>query len=161
MEQEPQVAQGLVGVAPEGGEPGLQQEDLLEELLARGARRRHSRRVAGVAQGLAGERPLALRRTGPTAAHQGAVQRALRAKRQRMLEGLEELGLPVNLPPQGGLYCWGNLSRLPPPLNTGMGVFRAGLNEQVIVVPGELFDVNPDRPGRLLQYPRFSFGPNL
>jgi aspartate/methionine/tyrosine aminotransferase len=95
-----------------------------------------------------------------------AVQRAFRAKRQRMLEGLEELGIQVNLPPQGGFYCWGNLSRLPAPLNTGMGLFRAALNEQVIVVPGEFFDVNParrrpDRPGRFLQYARFSFGPNL
>ena len=46
----------------------------------------------------------------------------------------------VNLPPQGGFYCWGDLRRLPAGLDTGMGLFRAALAEKVIVVPGEFFD---------------------
>lgn len=95
-----------------------------------------------------------------------ALQRTFRTKRQRMLEGLEELGVMVNLPPQGGFYCWGDLSRLPAPLDTGMGLFRAALEHKVIVVPGDFFDINPGRrrPGRtsrFARYARFSFGPSL
>jgi len=95
-----------------------------------------------------------------------ALQRTFRTKRQRLLEGLESLGIFVDLPPQGGFYCWGNLSRLPPHLDDGMKLFRAGLSQGVITVPGEFFDINPghrrpDRPSRFRQYARFSFGPDL
>ena len=34
---------------------------------------------------------------------------------------------------------------LPPPLNDGMGFFRAALEQKVIAVPGEFFDVNPGK----------------
>jgi N-succinyldiaminopimelate aminotransferase len=49
-------------------------------------------------------------------------------------------------------------------LNTGMGFFRAALQEKVITVPGEFFDVNPGkrrggRPSRFRDHVRFSFGP--
>ncbi|MEL6350079.1 MAG: pyridoxal phosphate-dependent aminotransferase [Myxococcota bacterium] len=95
-----------------------------------------------------------------------ALQRHFRKKRQFMLEGLESLGIIVDLPTQGGFYGWGDLSRLPAHLNTGMKLFRAGLEEGVITVPGEFFDINPghrrpDRPSRFRQYTRFSFGPDL
>jgi aspartate/methionine/tyrosine aminotransferase len=40
-------------------------------------------------------------------------------------------------------YVWGKVGRLPPPLDDGMGFFRAALDKQVIVVPGEFFDVQP------------------
>jgi N-succinyldiaminopimelate aminotransferase len=54
---------------------------------------------------------------------------------------------------------------LPPPLSDGMGFFRAALEEKVIVVPGEFFDVNPGkrragRPSRFRQHVRLSFGPS-
>ncbi len=95
-----------------------------------------------------------------------AIQRAFRAKRQVMIDGLERLGIRVNLPPQGGFYCWGDVSRLAEPLNTGMGFFRAALEQGVICVPGEFFDVNPGRrrfgrPSRFASFVRFSFGPEL
>jgi N-succinyldiaminopimelate aminotransferase len=83
-----------------------------------------------------------------------------------MLRGLEALGIRVDLAPQGGFYCWGDLSDLPAPLNSGMGLFRAALEEQTIVVPGEFFDIDPgkrrpNRPGRFAGYARFSFGPSM
>ena len=95
-----------------------------------------------------------------------ALQAAFRHKRQVLLDGLESLGIMVNTPPQGGFYCWGDLSRLPPGLDTGMGLFRRALEEGVILVPGEFFDINPgrrrpNRPGRYEHYARFSFGPSL
>jgi aspartate/methionine/tyrosine aminotransferase len=95
-----------------------------------------------------------------------ALQTAFRHKRQRMLEGLESMGIVVDLPPQGGFYCWGNLSRLPDHLSSGMKLFRAGLEEGLIIVPGEFFDINPghrrpERPSSFRQYARFSFGPEM
>ena len=94
-----------------------------------------------------------------------AIQTTFRAKRQLLLDGLERLGIMVNAQPQGGFYCWGDLSRLPAGLDTGMGLFRRALDEGVIVVPGEFFDINPghrrpDRPGRYQRFARFSFGPS-
>jgi N-succinyldiaminopimelate aminotransferase len=95
-----------------------------------------------------------------------AIQRHFRHKRQLLLDGLERLGVMVNCPPQGGFYCWGDLSRLPRGLDTGMALFRAALDEGVILVPGEFFDINPghrrpNRPGRFQQFARFSFGPSV
>jgi len=94
-----------------------------------------------------------------------AIQRTFSEKRDRMLKGLNALGISVNLPPEGGFYCWGDLSQLPPGLNTGMDLFRAGLGHNVIVVPGEFFDIDPgkrrpNRPSRFAQFARFSFGPS-
>jgi aspartate/methionine/tyrosine aminotransferase len=47
-----------------------------------------------------------------------------------------------------------------------MGFFRAGLDEKLICVPGEFFDVNPGkrrhgRASRFTGYVRFSFGPAM
>ncbi|HEX6765981.1 MAG TPA: pyridoxal phosphate-dependent aminotransferase, partial [Polyangiaceae bacterium] len=66
--------------------------------------------------------------------------------------------------PDGTFYVWGNLEGLPPPLDTGDGLFRAALAEKVIVVPGAFFDVDPGqrrvgRSSRFRHHARFSFGP--
>lgn len=95
-----------------------------------------------------------------------ALQRSFRVKRERMIEGLESLGIRVNLAPQGGFYCWGDLSRLPGGLDNAMELFRRALDEGTIIVPGNFFDINPahrrsGRPGRFDRYARFSFGPSL
>lgn len=95
-----------------------------------------------------------------------AIQRRFRAKRRRMVEGLEALGIAVDMPPQGGFYCWGDLSRLPEGKNTGREFFRAALEHGVITVPGEFFDVDPGRrrsgrPSRFRSFARFSFGPTM
>jgi N-succinyldiaminopimelate aminotransferase len=93
-----------------------------------------------------------------------AIQNAFRDKRDRMLSRLERLGVRFDRVPDGTFYCWGNVGALPPPLNDGMGLFRAGLTKKVITVPGEFFDVNPGkrrhgRASRFRSYVRFSFGP--
>ena len=61
---------------------------------------------------------------------------------------------------------WGKVDGLPPPLNDGMGFFRAALAKKVIAVPGEFFDVNPGkrrsrRVSRFRSHVRFSFGPSM
>jgi len=93
-----------------------------------------------------------------------AIQNAFRSKRDLMLSRLERLGVHVDRAPEGTFYVWGNVKDLPPPLNEGMGLFRAALDKKVIVVPGEFFDVNPGkrrsgRSSRFKDYVRFSFGP--
>ena len=93
-----------------------------------------------------------------------ALQRCFVSKRQVMLERLQAMGVRFDLEPQGSFYAWGDVGALPAPLNTGMGFFRAALDRQVIVVPGEFFDVNPGkrrqgRQGRFENHVRFSFGP--
>ncbi|MAO85190.1 MAG: aspartate aminotransferase [Myxococcales bacterium] len=94
------------------------------------------------------------------------IQECFVGKRQRMIRGLKDLGIEVSLEPEGTFYVWGDLSKLPEGLRDGMAFFRACLDEKVIVVPGEFFDVNPGkrRPGRHSRFRnqvRFSFGPEM
>lgn len=95
-----------------------------------------------------------------------AIQRAFRAKRDMMLPRLERLGVRLDRAPDGTFYAWGSVAQLPAPLSDGMGFFRAALEQKVITVPGEFFDVNPGKrrrgPGsRFRSYVRFSFGPSM
>ncbi|MFZ5469197.1 MAG: pyridoxal phosphate-dependent aminotransferase [Myxococcota bacterium] len=95
-----------------------------------------------------------------------AIQKAFRDKRDFLLARLERLGIHADRPPDGTFYVWGNVEKLPPPLNDGMGFFRAALDKKVITVPGEFFDVNPGkrrsrRASRFKSYVRFSFGPSM
>ena len=74
-----------------------------------------------------------------------AIHDVFGAKRERMLTGLARLGIETDRAPDGTFYVWGRSTSLPAPLNDGMGFFRAALDHQVIVVPGEFFDVNPGK----------------
>ncbi len=85
------------------------------------------------------------------------------AKRKFMLDGLAKNGIVPDCDPLGTFYLWGNLSRLQSELADGMKFFQRGLDEKLIVVPGEFFDVNPGkrRPGRasrFREHARFSYG---
>jgi hypothetical protein len=95
-----------------------------------------------------------------------AIHQAFGQKRRTLLSGLEKLGIRTDRAPDGTFYAWGNLSALPPPLDDGMGFFRAALEKKVICVPGEFFDVNPGKRrsrhgSRFKGYVRFSFGPAM
>jgi aspartate/methionine/tyrosine aminotransferase len=95
-----------------------------------------------------------------------AIQATFRAKRDYLLSQLERLGVRIDRAPEGTFYVWGSVDRLPGALHDGMGFFRAALDEKVIVVPGEFFDVNPGkrrhgRASRFKSYVRFSFGPAM
>ena len=74
-----------------------------------------------------------------------AIHAAFRPKRERLLRGLQALGIRVEREPEGTFYVWGDLSGLPAPLSDGMGFFRAALEHKVITVPGEFFDINPGK----------------
>jgi N-succinyldiaminopimelate aminotransferase len=95
-----------------------------------------------------------------------AIAATFRPKRDRLVTRLQEIGVEVDLAPEGTFYVWGNLSRLPPPLDDGMGLFEQALEHKVITVPGFFFDVNPGkrrrpRDSRFHGYTRFSFGPSM
>jgi len=95
-----------------------------------------------------------------------ALKANFREKRRIMLDGLQKLGVTFEREPDGAFYAWGNVSALPESINTGMKFFRAALEDQVIVVPGEFFDVNPGKrrgkaSSRFSQHLRFSYGPDI
>ncbi len=82
-----------------------------------------------------------------------------------MVAGLEKLGVTIDRAPEGTFYVWGSVADLPDGLSDGRSFFRAALDHQVIVVPGEFFDVNPGkrrahRASRFRHHVRFSFGPS-
>ncbi|MBW2464385.1 MAG: pyridoxal phosphate-dependent aminotransferase [Deltaproteobacteria bacterium] len=94
-----------------------------------------------------------------------ALRRCFGEKRRLMIDGLRALGVKFDVEPEGTFYAWGDLSDLPPSINDGSTFFRAALEEKVIVVPGEFFDVDPGqrrhgRPSRFRHHVRFSFGPD-
>jgi aspartate/methionine/tyrosine aminotransferase len=96
----------------------------------------------------------------------GAIRRAFSQKRTFLVEKLKELGVKIDLVPQGGFYAWGSVENLPPGLDDGMAFFKALLERQVITVPGAFFDINPGRRrsahrSRFERHVRFSFGPSM
>ncbi len=94
-----------------------------------------------------------------------AVRANFKLKRNRTVEELSELGISFPLEPEGTFYAFGDISRLPPPLNSGSSFFREALKYKVLTVPGEFFDVNPHklRTGKspLEHFVRFSYGPPM
>ena len=97
-------------------------------------------------------------------AETNAIHRTFGEKRARLLRRLEAIGIRTDRAPDGTFYVWGNVGHLPPPLSDGFGFFRAALEQKVICVPGEFFDVNPGKrrsrqASRFRSYVRFSFGP--
>ncbi|MEE2828395.1 MAG: pyridoxal phosphate-dependent aminotransferase [Myxococcota bacterium] len=95
-----------------------------------------------------------------------AIRESFGAKRELLLDRVRAMGMHLDVEPVGSFYAFACLSGLPEPLRDGMDFFRAALQERVIVVPGEFFDVNPGKrrghiPSRLKQYVRLSFGPSM
>lgn len=93
-----------------------------------------------------------------------AIQATFGDKRSVLVERAQAMGLRFDNVPQGAFYGFVCLDELPEPLRDGMEFFKAALERQVIVVPGEFFDVDPGKrrrhiPSRLKSYVRLSFGP--
>lgn len=95
-----------------------------------------------------------------------SIRRTFSAKRQFLLDALTRIGVTVDLPTEGGFYVWGSVANLPDGLNDGMSFFQKALEQKVITVPGQFFDINPGnrrhgRASRFERHVRFSFGPSL
>ncbi|MDX2087325.1 MAG: pyridoxal phosphate-dependent aminotransferase [Kofleriaceae bacterium] len=118
-----------------------------------------------------GSRPLqrkAIELLSPTSAmaETKAIHAAFAKKRAKLLNGLRDLGLTIDLSPEGTFYVWASAEHLPASISDGMSFFRAALDRKVITVPGEFFDVDPGkrrglRPSRFRRHLRFSFGPAM
>jgi N-succinyldiaminopimelate aminotransferase len=97
-------------------------------------------------------------------AETAAIQNVFRAKRALLIEGVRGLGMTLDREPDGTFYVWASLAGLPPSLREGTAFFQAALEERVITVPGEFFDVNPGKRrsqklSRFRGHVRLSFGP--
>jgi hypothetical protein len=95
-----------------------------------------------------------------------AIQACFGQKRDLVVERLRSMGIGVDVVPNGAFYVFANLEDLPEPLRDGMAFFEAALQQQVICVPGQFFDVNPGKrrshiPSRLKHHVRLSFGPSM
>ncbi len=95
-----------------------------------------------------------------------AIQAAFSAKRDLAVERLRAMGVGVDVVPSGAFYVFASLEDLPEPLRDGMAFFEKALEQRVITVPGQFFDVNPGKrrshiPSRLKHHVRISFGPSL
>jgi aspartate/methionine/tyrosine aminotransferase len=95
-----------------------------------------------------------------------ALRTAFLQKRKLMLKGLKAAGVRFDTECDATFYAWGDISALPEGMNDGMSFLKCALEQKVVCVPGEFFDVNPGkrragRPSRFRQYVRFSFGPEL
>ena len=92
-----------------------------------------------------------------------AVRVAFTRKRDLLVDRLKTLGVTFPGEPQGTFYAFGCVDDLPAPLNTGEGFMHEAFKHKVLTVPGEYFDVNPnrERAGRspLTAFVRFSYGP--
>lgn len=94
-----------------------------------------------------------------------ALREVFVRKRNLMVERLEALGIRFAQPPRSTFYCWASLEGLPEPYSDAMSFFWKALDQRVLTVPGQFFDVNPGKlrrgPSPYRQWMRFSFGPPL
>ncbi|MEM1026173.1 MAG: pyridoxal phosphate-dependent aminotransferase [Myxococcota bacterium] len=90
------------------------------------------------------------------------IRRRFKPKRDRAVERMRDMGFEVEPPPDGTFYVWASCAKLPEGLRDGMRLFERALDEKLILVPGEFFDVNPGRRRRASRFQghvRISFGP--
>lgn len=94
-----------------------------------------------------------------------ALRKVFSQKQKLTLDTLKNLGVKFQKDPQGTFYVFGYVGDLPAPFNDGQGFMRRAFEHKVLTVPGEFFDVNPNRtrpaPSKLNPYVRFSFGPDM
>ncbi|MEO5668768.1 MAG: pyridoxal phosphate-dependent aminotransferase [Bdellovibrionota bacterium] len=99
-------------------------------------------------------------------AENAAIQKVFLPKRTFLVERCRKMGMQIDHDPQGTFYVFADLSKLPASISDGMSFFRAALEEKVITVPGEFFDVNPGKrrqghTSRFSRHLRLSFGPTM
>jgi aspartate/methionine/tyrosine aminotransferase len=92
-----------------------------------------------------------------------ALREVFAKKRNILVEQLKDMGIRFAREPEATFYGWASLADLPAPLDDAMTFFRRALDQKVMTVPGEFFDVNPGKRRRgaspYRQWMRFSFGP--
>ncbi len=92
-----------------------------------------------------------------------AMAKEFAIKQHLTITALRAMGIEVPGKPEGTFYVFGSIAKLPAPLNDGQAFMYEAFKHKVLTVPGEFFDVNPNK-GRagvspLSTFVRFSFGP--
>ncbi len=101
----------------------------------------------------------------PTRADQEtqAMAQEFAAKQLITATSLRTMGIEIPGKPEGTFYIFGDVSRLPGPLSNGVSFMNEAFKHKVLTVPGEFFDVNPNKTrsgdSPLAGFVRFSFGP--
>lgn len=95
-----------------------------------------------------------------------ALQTHFKAKRDYCLDRLIKMGFTFKVKPNSTFYIWVDLSHLPGKLANCLGFFHEALHEDVIIVPGIFFDLNPLSFRELsdsvmYSYIRISYGPDM
>jgi aspartate/methionine/tyrosine aminotransferase len=94
-----------------------------------------------------------------------ALRKEFQLKLNFMISSLKKLGFDLETEPESALYLWVNLDNLPDEINTGRKFFEKALQEKLIVIPGEFFDLNFDRQKskkvKFENYIRLSYGPTM
>ncbi|KAH3686803.1 hypothetical protein WICPIJ_002225 [Wickerhamomyces pijperi] len=95
-----------------------------------------------------------------------ALQTHFKKKRDYCLERLIGMGFKFKFIPNSTFYIWVDLSHLPGKLSNCLGFFHEALHEDVIVVPGIFFDLNPLSfreldDSEMFSYIRISYGPEM
>ncbi len=92
-----------------------------------------------------------------------ALRKVFSKKRNLMIEALTKAGIQCLAQGKGTFYLWGNISKLPKPINTAEPFFFEALKYNVMTVPGYFFDIQPGKKKKTKsdfnQWVRFSFGP--
>ncbi|MFN0207587.1 MAG: pyridoxal phosphate-dependent aminotransferase [Planctomycetota bacterium] len=94
-----------------------------------------------------------------------ALRNVFVKKRNLLVSRLKQMGITFAAEPASTFYGWASLQKLAPPLDDAMTFFRKALEQKVMTVPGEFFDVNPGKRRKAespyKQWMRFSFGPPM
>jgi len=92
-----------------------------------------------------------------------ALRKVFSKKRNLMVSLLRKSGISCAGGIRGTFYVWGDISKLPFPLNNSNQFFNEALKLKVMTIPGHLFDIHPGiRKSKTLKFNnfiRFSFGP--
>lgn len=90
-----------------------------------------------------------------------ALRKVFNKKKNSMLKELSDAGIEI-LEPKGTFYLWGNISKLPSPINKAERFFFEALKHKVMTVPGYYFDVqtNSKKKSDFTDWIRFSYGPD-
>ena len=92
-----------------------------------------------------------------------ALRKVFSRKRNLMVKTLTNAGIEFLPQAKGTFYLWGNISKLPKPINTAEQFFFEALKHKVMTVPGYFFDIQPGKKKKTKsdfdKWVRFSFGP--
>ena len=93
-----------------------------------------------------------------------ALSNNFKIKRDYLVEALISMNFEIKSLPKGAFYVWADVSKLPNGYNTGDSFVENMLQNKIITIKGNSFDVNPNtkrQSQKWQNYVRFAFGQEL